>query len=94
MPEKRSSTDAMMETITRVQTAYTEFLMRLPNVVGVGVGLRKRGGVFTQEPVLVVLVTHKCALEDLSETDCVPPEIDGVPVDVQVIGHPHADSAH
>lgn len=75
-----------MERITRVQAQYTELLMRKPNVIGVGVGLKKRHGMFTQQPALVVLVSHKIPDTDLTPDDRIPTEIEGVPIDVQEAG--------
>ncbi len=75
-----------MERITRVQAQYAEQLMRKPNVIGVGIGLRKRHGVFTQQPALVVLVSQKIPDADLMPDDRIPSEIEGVPIDVQEAG--------
>jgi hypothetical protein len=60
--------------------------MRKANVVGVGVGLRSRGGERTGEVALVVMVTHKVARAQLAPEDVIPSQIEGVPVDVQEVG--------
>ncbi len=73
-----------------VKTAYETDLLRKANVVGVGIGLRRRAGMLTSEPVLVVSVTHKVPIAQLDPGDVIPRELEGVPVDVQVIGEPRA----
>lgn len=81
-----ASTDDILEKITNVQTLYSDELMKKKNVVGVGVGLRKQGDKFTQDPALVVLVEKKQPLDELDDSDRIPSELDGVVVDVQVVG--------
>jgi hypothetical protein len=56
------------------------------NVVGVGVGLRSRAGVFTDEVAIIVMVSKKYLSADLTFEDLLPEEIEGVPVDVQEVG--------
>ena len=70
----------------RSKPAYEDELLAKANVIGVGVGLRRKGGVTTDEPVLVVLVSHKIPKAQLAEEDFVPDRIEDVPVDVQEIG--------
>lgn len=65
---------------------YREQLLALPNVVGVGVGLRQKAGQWTDTVAIIVLVSQKQPLEALAVEQRVPVEIDGVPVDVQEIG--------
>src|SRR5437588_12260894 len=60
-----------------------------PNVVGVGVGNKHRGGQPTGEPALVFLVTHKIN-EEISEDARIPRDWSGIPTDVLAIGHPFA----
>ncbi|MCS7178093.1 MAG: hypothetical protein RML46_03020 [Anaerolineae bacterium] len=60
--------------------------MRKANVVGVGIGLRQRGGQYTGELALIVSVTQKVPPEELAPGDLIPKEIEGIPVDVQVVG--------
>ena len=61
-------------------------LMELPNVVGVGVGLREEGGEYTSEVVVVVFVSEKVPATQLKKDELIPAEIDGVRIDVQEIG--------
>lgn len=75
-----------IERIRAVKAAHEEELLSKANVVGVGIGLRQRRGEYTGELALVVSVTHKVPPEELDPEDLIPREIDGVPVDVQVVG--------
>ena len=38
---------------------YTDTLLKLPNVVGVGAAMRRRGGKVTDEPIVVTYVSRK-----------------------------------
>ena len=73
-----------------VKDKYEEALLNKANVEGVGVGLRMRAGELTDEVVLVVMVTRKVPRAQLAPEDFVPSEIEGVPVDIQEIGHVRA----
>ncbi len=75
-----------------VRKKHQAALLRRPNVVGVGVGLRKRAGASTGEVALVVLVSRKLPQAQLAQEDQLPKEIEGVPVDVQEIGEVRAQS--
>jgi hypothetical protein len=77
---------AAYERARRVKEAYGEELMALPNVVGLGIGLRHVGGEPTGEVALVVLVSRKLPAANLEENAILPQEIEGVPVDVQEVG--------
>jgi hypothetical protein len=69
-----------------VKARYQEEILTRSNVVGVGVGLRNRAGVFTNEVAIIVMVSKKRLRADLSVEDLLPVEIEGVPVDVQEVG--------
>jgi hypothetical protein len=69
-----------------VREAHADRLMKMANVVGVGVGLRQRGGRRLQEIALVVLVRRKVPRAMLAEADVLPGVIDGVPLDVVEVG--------
>lgn len=73
-----------------IKCAHESDLMRMPNVVAVGIGLRQRGGCQTVVPAIVVSVTHKVPAAQLDPDDVIPCELGGVPVDVRVIGQPRA----
>jgi hypothetical protein len=69
-----------------VKSAHASRLLSLPNVVGLGVGLRQRAGQGTGDVSLVVMVTRKVPAAELAPDERIPREIDGVPVDVQEVG--------
>ena len=73
--------------VMSVKEKYEEELLQRANVMGVGVGLRMRAGEPTDEVVLVVMVTRKVPRAQLAPEDFVPSEIEGVPVDIQEVGH-------
>lgn len=82
--------------VQRVHSAAVEQLLPVaparprPNVIGVGVGTKWRNGQPTGEPALVVLVTQKLERDQLSETDLVPAQVEGMQTDVLAIGYPIA----
>ncbi|WP_119068190.1 hypothetical protein [Aggregatilinea lenta] len=80
---------AKVQAVKRVHTAE---LMRKANVVGVGVGVRYRGGLHTGEIALVVMVSRKVPPAQLAPQDVIPSILDGVPVDVQEVGKLSAQS--
>ena len=59
---------------------HTEALLRLPNVVGVGIG-EKRG-----HAVIKVLVARKLPQAELQPHDLIPAQIEGYETDVEPIG--------
>lgn len=69
-----------------MREAHAAELMQKANVVGVGVGLRRKGGRHLQEIALVVLVKRKVPGTELADDDLLPGVIDGVPVDVVEVG--------
>jgi hypothetical protein len=69
-----------------VRQAHEADLMSRANVVGVGVGLRTRGGHREREVAIVVMVRQKVPRTMLAEADVLPGQIDGVPVDVVEVG--------
>lgn len=80
------SSPEILARIQEVKRRWEAELLRKANVVAVGVGYRQRGGHPTDELCLVVSVRRKVPLEQLAPEDRIPPEIDGVPVDVQEVG--------
>ncbi|MGD9100523.1 MAG: hypothetical protein PVF45_08580 [Anaerolineae bacterium] len=75
-----------IEKIKTVKKIHEQSLLSKPNVVGVGVGLRQRGGQFTDEVCIVVSVRKKVPKEQLAPEERIPAQVDGVPVDVQATG--------
>jgi hypothetical protein len=84
------SVDEQTARATLVQQKYMETLLKLPHVVGVGIGFVKRDGVQTGQIGLVVMVDQKLSAQEVDPVDRIPNELDGVPVDVQEIGQPRA----
>lgn len=78
--------DEKLERLKAVKAAHEADLMRRANVVGVGIGLRRREGKLTDEPVIVVSVIRKAPLAQLAPRDVIPRELEGLPVDVQAVG--------
>jgi len=76
----------VIEQIQQVKNRREAHLLTLPNVVGVGIGLKETGGEFTDQLAIVVNVRRKKPLAELAPQDVVPPEIDGVITDVQEVG--------
>jgi hypothetical protein len=72
--------------VRAVRTRYENHLLSQPGVVSVGVGLRQRSGVLTDEVCIVVMVRNKRTLDKLPPDEVLPVEIEGVPVDVQESG--------
>lgn len=75
-----------LERLRTIKAAHEADLMRKPNVVGVGIGFRQAEGETTGEPAIVVSVTNKKPASQLAASDVIPRELEGVPVDVQVVG--------
>jgi hypothetical protein len=74
------------ELAQRVKREHEAALLDKANVIGVGIGLRQKGGTTIDEVVLVVMVRKKVPSIQLSPDDLLPLEIDGIPVDVQEMG--------
>jgi hypothetical protein len=81
--------EANMSAISLVQQTkrqYEPTLMRLSNVVAIGVGFKIAGDVQTNEPSVVVSVVKKLPVIQLPESARVPKTLGGVPTDVVEIG--------
>jgi hypothetical protein len=76
----------------RVRQAYEADLLAKANVLGVGVGMRRRRGESTEEVAVVVLVSRKIPAAQLAPRDVIPRQIEGVPVDVLEVGEIRAGS--
>ena len=61
-------------------------LLELPNVVGVGIGPKMRGGMRSGETAVVVLVTQKLTEDELQAESIVPPYLEGVATDIMEVG--------
>jgi hypothetical protein len=80
-----------LEHARAVSRANADRLLAMANVVGVGVGYR--GGA-RQEVALVVMVKQKLPRTQLREEDLLPQEIEGIPVEVRVVGELRAQNAN
>jgi hypothetical protein len=63
-------------------------LSRIPGVVEVCIGLRRRGGRLLDEPAFIVSVKEKRPESELPPDEVVPRTIDGFPTDVEVYREP------
>ena len=70
----------------KAKDTYGTYLLGLPNVVGVGVGLRMRRNKPTGEVALVVMVSKKVPAVELAPHELIPTVLDGIPVDVMEVG--------
>jgi hypothetical protein len=81
--------EANMSAIPTVQETKRQHeanLLRMRNVVAVGVGLKIAGDVQTNEPSIVVSVVKKLPVVQLHESALVPKTLGGVPTDVVETG--------
>ncbi len=69
-----------MEEVRKIVAAHRAALLRLPNVVGVGVG--ERAG----QTVVKVLVSRKVSSADLKPDELVPKTVGSYPCDVEEVG--------
>jgi hypothetical protein len=69
-----------------VKRKYEADLLKKKNVIGVGVGYRRRGGRLTDEVAIIVHVRRKVPRHELVAQDLVPEMLEGVVVDVEAIG--------
>src|SRR5215216_60954 len=88
------SEEAAQEANEAHAAVVDEFLnpeTRLPNTVGLGVGVKLVGGEPTGEPALMVSVTQKLPREMLAEDDLIPGELGGMQTDVLEVGYVSPD---
>jgi len=73
-----------------------DYLLSLPQVVGVGYGLKEQGGAVTGVKAVTVLVSKKLPKEQLAAHELVPSTIEGLPTDVIEVGclKAHRAEAH
>ena len=82
--------DAVPKELTAVaasKASAEEGLLGKENVVGVGVGLKIKGGEPTATPSVMVLVSQKMPTDLLASSDTIPKTVDGKPTDVLEVGH-------
>jgi hypothetical protein len=86
MSSGENSRQSAYEKALAVKRVHQDALLAKANVVGVGIGLRQRGGEHSGDVALIVMVKNKVPEDELAPEDIVPEEIDGVPVEVQEVG--------
>lgn len=74
------------EAVAAAKRKHADFLTSLPHVTGLGVGVKKTSGRETGELAIKVYVDRKVAAEELAEEERVPPRLDDIATDVEVIG--------
>lgn len=79
------------EKAREVKRRFEAQLLDLENVIGVGIGLRQKGGSYTDEVALIVMVKKKMNTNEIASEDLIPEELDGVTVDVQEVGEIRAE---
>lgn len=84
--EQSNGEQETLERTQAVKRAHEAELMARANVVGVGVGLVRRGRAAAGQVGIVVMVSRKVPASQLAAKDLVPRELEGVPVDVQEVG--------
>lgn len=85
-----AQSEAVPEELTAVaesKASAEEGLLGRDNVVGVGVGLKIKGGEQTETPSVMVLVSQKMPTELVSRANTIPKTVDGKPTDVIEVGH-------
>lgn len=75
-----------MEQELKALQLHQKHLLDLPNVVGVGIGPKMRGGMRSGETAVVVLVSKKLSEMQLQAESMVPNQIEGVATDIFEIG--------
>ena len=74
------------DAVAAAKRKYADLLMSLPHVTGLGVGVKKTSGKETSERAIKVYVDQKVAAEELTDQERVPPRLDDIATDVEVIG--------
>lgn len=85
--------DVQVERATAIHQRYGDLLMRMPHVVGVGVGFVTCCGERLPEVGVVVMVDQKLPESSIAPDALIPRSIDGVRIDVQQSGVFHAGTA-
>lgn len=82
--------DASYQKAQKAKHLHGAWLMSRLNVVGVGVGRKRRGGQTLPHWCVVVYVSKKVPAFALPPEEIIPPEIEGIPTDVVEVGLPIA----
>ena len=73
----------MEENVRKVKEKYSQEIMKVRGVMGVGIGKKMVAGKETDQLAIIVFVEKKSKLERIN---IIPETLDGVPVDVQEVG--------
>lgn len=87
-PQSREYWEAEQARFLAAYDTVASELSRIPGVVEVGIGLRRRGGRLVEEPAFVVSVREKLPASALPSGQVVPRTIQGFPTDVEVYKPP------
>ena len=79
--------DQEIAAIRKKMESSRESILRLPNVAGIGIGMKRVRGTPTDELAIVVFVRVKTS--KVKDADRIPAEIDGVKTDVIEVGENH-----
>lgn len=71
----------------KLNVKTTERIFSLPNVVGIGFGMKEVAGKLTRKKAIVVLVSKKVPKSKLAKAALVPKHIEGIVSDVIETGH-------
>ncbi len=77
---------ATLRKIERLKERYENRLLRLPNVVGVGIGVKVVNGIPARRMCLKVYVQKKIPKTQLRKKEVIPGALEGVKTDVEEIG--------
>jgi hypothetical protein len=83
---RQMAKEKSMAEVKAIKDKYQTALLKKANVVGVGIGYRERDGQMTDQVALTVMVKKKVPLSQLDAKDVIPPEIEGVMLDVKEVG--------
>ena len=72
--------------VVEVKRRHEKELLRMANVVAVGVGFSSHGGIQTEKVCIVVSVKNKVPLASLNPKDVIPAKIEDVSIDVVETG--------
>jgi hypothetical protein len=78
--------------VKRVQVRNQAMLLAMPNVIGLGIGLKTVHGRRSDQLCLAALVRRKLPRAALEAEELVPDEIDGIPTDVLEVGDVRAET--
>jgi hypothetical protein len=76
----------IIEHVQVIKKRHEPRLLQLANVAGLGLGFKEVGGQTTDQIAIIANVTRKLPLDQLDPHDVVPPQLEGVPTDVQEVG--------